>query len=102
MKEFPVWFASGEHIKQGFSSPGLSWIPSGYLLTPCFLGRVEVFHFSSAVQEVAAACFQVSGHLKSLQKNIVEEFWGNALMLGKPEMTDSCNGALFPSLSVEE
>lgn len=102
MNEFLVWFASVEHTKQGCSSPVLSWIPSGHLLTPCFLGRVETFNFSSAVHGGAAACFQDSGCLKALQKNILKEFWGNELVLGKEEITDSFRGAVFPSSSIEE
>lgn len=34
---------SVEHIEQGCSSPDLSWVPCGHLLTPWFLGRVKMF-----------------------------------------------------------
>lgn len=87
---------SVEHIEQGCSSPVISWIPSGHLLTPWFLGRVKMLHVSSAMYGGAAACFQGSGSLKAFQKNVLKEFWANELVAGKQEMAASFQGAVFP------
>lgn len=79
------------------------WIRSGHVLTLWFLGRVKMLHVSSAMYGGAAACFQASGSLKALQKNVLKEFWPNELVLEKQEMAASFQGevSLF-SFSVEE